>query len=390
VSGPLVTIVTPSFNQGAFIRQTIESVLAQDYQPLEYIVMDGGSTDETASVVEPYRDRLLWVSEKDRGQAHAINKGFASARGEILAWLNSDDVLLPGAVSRAVRGFAEAPRTGAVYGEGHLMDRTGKVTGRFPATERFNLWRLTYLSDYILQQSTFFRRDAVEAVGGLDESLHYALDWDLLIRLGKRFGLHYLPTDLGVLREYSEAKTFSGGDRRIREIRDVLQRHTGLARAPGYWLYAFDNLHRGWEQRVTAYVPRRLSWLARLLHLPVYLPAALAIRHILYTAQGLYPDGWASDRVKWMVPEGAGEIVVRGRLLPQLCDGGIVLAAVANNRELGRWAIREQDFEVRFSASSSGAPVAFELCSSRYRRVVWRRPVGVRRVAFLLHSAEWA
>src|SRR3989475_2629391 len=102
---PLFSVVTPSYNQGRFIRATIESVLTQDYPYLEYIIMDGGSTDETASLVKEYAGRLTWISEPDRGQSHAINKGFRMAQGEIVAWLNSDDIILPGAVSHAVRTF---------------------------------------------------------------------------------------------------------------------------------------------------------------------------------------------------------------------------------------------------------------------------------------------
>src|SRR5262245_25991034 len=118
---PLVTIVTPSFNQGRFIRATIESVLNQDYPHMEYIVMDGGSTDDTADVVKEYEGRLIWISEKDRGQSHAINKGFRMAQGALVAWVNSDDLLLPRAVSHAVRAFEQHPDVGAVYGEGYLI-----------------------------------------------------------------------------------------------------------------------------------------------------------------------------------------------------------------------------------------------------------------------------
>src|SRR6267142_508883 len=109
MSGPLVTIVTPSFNQGHFIRATIESVLSQDYPHIEYIIMDGGSTDETASVVSDYAGRLTFISERDRGQSHAINKGFRMARGSILAWLNSDDLYLPGCIRTAVEAFGRNP-----------------------------------------------------------------------------------------------------------------------------------------------------------------------------------------------------------------------------------------------------------------------------------------
>ena len=117
MSGPLVTVVTPSYNQGHYIRATIESVLSQDYPNLEYIIMDGGSTDATASVVKDYASRLTFISERDRGQSHAINKGFQRARGTIVSWLNSDDIYLPGAIGKAVEAFERNPAAGAVYGE---------------------------------------------------------------------------------------------------------------------------------------------------------------------------------------------------------------------------------------------------------------------------------
>src|SRR6266536_4673227 len=132
MSGPLVTIVTPSFNQGSFIRATIESVLSQDYPLVEYIIMDGGSTDETASVVKDYASRLTFISEKDRGQSHAINKGFQMARGGVVAWLNSDDLYLPGSVRTAVETLENSPAAGAVYGDGYLIDHSGQILCRFP------------------------------------------------------------------------------------------------------------------------------------------------------------------------------------------------------------------------------------------------------------------
>ncbi|MBI3280997.1 MAG: glycosyltransferase, partial [Acidobacteria bacterium] len=218
MSAPLVTIVTPSYNQGRFIRATIETVLAQDYPHLEYIIMDGGSTDATPAIAAEYASRLSFFSEKDRGQSHAINKGFQRAKGEIVAWLNSDDLFLPGSVRRGSHALARHTRAGAAYGEGYLIDREGKITGRFPATEPFNLWKLIYLSDYILQQTVYFRRRVFDQVGFLDESLHWGMDWDVLVRIARRFPLAYVPEFMGCLREYDEAKTFSGGARRLREL----------------------------------------------------------------------------------------------------------------------------------------------------------------------------
>ena len=195
---PLVSIVTPSYNQGPFIRATIESVLSQDYPDIEYIIMDGGSTDETASVVKDYSSRLTWISEKDRGQSHAINKGFQMAKGSVVAWMNSDDVYLPGAVSRGTAELVANPRFGAVYGEGYLIDRVGKITKRFPVTEPFNLWKLVHLSDYILQQTVFFRCSVFDDIGWVDEDLHYVMDWDLLIRIGEALSAWLHPGVPGV------------------------------------------------------------------------------------------------------------------------------------------------------------------------------------------------
>ncbi len=135
---PLVTVVTPSFNQARFIRQTIESVLTQSYPRIEYLVMDGGSTDETRAILESYGDRLAWVSAPDRGQTDAINKGWRRARGTIVAYLNSDDTYLPGAVEKAVAGLCAYPEAGALYGEGYHVDEAGRVIDRYP-TEPFDM-----------------------------------------------------------------------------------------------------------------------------------------------------------------------------------------------------------------------------------------------------------
>jgi glycosyltransferase involved in cell wall biosynthesis len=382
--------VTPSYNQGDFIRSTIESVLSQDYPRVEYIVMDGGSTDQTAAIVSEYAGRLTWISEKDRGQSHAINKGFQMARGEIVAWLNSDDVLLPGAVTHAINAFERTPQAGAVYGEGYLMNREGVFTRRFPATEPFNLWKLAYLSDYVLQQSTFFRRAAVEQVGWLDESLHYALDWDLLIRLGLRFGLQYIPQYLGALREYPEAKSFSGGKRRIEEIRCVLERYTGLKRAPGFWTYGLDTYQRLWRERLGR-SPRWLRVPATLLNLFIHVATAAAGMLILRHAQGFYAERWASDRLKWLLPEGCGDVVIRGTVPDHPRLAGQQLTARIGSLKLGPWPVGPGGFEVRFRApGDQPGPLSLELHAARYRRPRLGSELSLRRMAYILHSVEWA
>ena len=391
MSQPLVTIVTPSLNQGEFIRATIESVLAQDYPRIEYLIMDGGSTDQTASVAAEYSTRLTWISETDRGQSHAINKGFLRARGDIVAWLNSDDLLLPGAVAAAVAQFQQAGPAGAVYGEGYLMDRSGLSRRRFPATERFNLWKLTYLSDYILQPAAFFRRPALEEVGWLDESLHYAMDWDLLIRLGKKFGLAYTPEYLAALREYPEAKSFSGGRARLAEIRRVLERHTGLHRAPGYWPHALDQLQRSTMTALTRPGPRWLRPPAQFLSLLVYAATAAPIAWVALRSQGCFPDGWVGRRLRWMLPEGHGRVAIRGLVPDHPSLRGQTLAVWLEGRELARWPLGPGRFEIAFEPPTpAGSALQFEVRATRWRRAPPHAGLGLRRLAWKIESIRSA
>ena len=384
---PLVTIVTPSLNQGEFIRAAIESVLAQDYPSIEYLVMDGGSTDQTAAIAAEYSSRLSWTSEADRGQAHAINKGFLRGRGEIACWLNSDDLLLPGAVTSAVRALQQTGPAGAVYGEGYLMDRAGTARRRFPATERFNLWKLTYLSDYILQPAAFFRRPALQAVGWLDESLHYAMDWDLLIRLGKKFGLAFIPEYLAALREYPEAKSFSGGRARIAEIRRVLERHTGLRRAPGYWIYALDELQRGAMAALCGPSSRWLRLPAQFLAVLAYVATAAPIAWVAGRSQGCFSDGWVGPRLHWMLPEGQASVTLHGLVPDHPHLRGQVLAVWAEGRELARWPVAPGAFErtLLFPRPTS-AGYQFEIRAARWRRAPLRGELSARRLAWRIES----
>jgi glycosyltransferase involved in cell wall biosynthesis len=182
-SPPLVTVVTPSFEQAPFLERTLRSVLEQDYPRLEYIVVDGGSRDGSLEILERYSDRLThWVSEPDLGQTDAINKGFGMARGEILAWLNSDDTYQPGAVSEAVAWLRAHPQVGMVYGQAYYIDEADRVVGRYPAgpTDHRGLRRGVTT---IPQQASFFRTDLWRKVGPLDPTFYYAMDYDLWVRI---------------------------------------------------------------------------------------------------------------------------------------------------------------------------------------------------------------
>lgn len=208
----LVSIVTPSFNQDRYIEETIRSVLAQDYPQIEYRIIDGGSTDGTVDVIKKYENKLVgWVSEPDKGQTDAINKGFAQAKGDILAWLNSDDTYEPGAVRAAVRYLQEHPDVGMVYGDCNYINESGNVIGRFHSAQTsYKLLRQGYT--HIPQQTMFFRAGLWKQVGPLDPSFYFAMDYDLWTRIAARAKIKYVPQTWANFRLHSSAKTILADD----------------------------------------------------------------------------------------------------------------------------------------------------------------------------------
>lgn len=229
---PLVTVVTPSFNQAGFLEETIHSVLNQTYPNVEYIIIDGGSSDGSLEIIKKYASRLAnWISEKDRGQTDAINKGFALAKGEVLAWLNSDDSLLPNAIEEAVSYLSEHPDTGMVYGDANYIDKKSKVIGKFPSAET-DLIRLRRGFVHIPQQASFFRKSLWEQVGPLDPEFFFAMDYDLWVRLAERSELKYLPRTWANFRLHADAKTISADDQCWPEMLKVHFRDGGSKVAP--------------------------------------------------------------------------------------------------------------------------------------------------------------
>lgn len=229
---PLVTIVTPSFNQARYIEATIQSVVGQDYPNIEYLIVDGGSTDGTVDIIKKYEGRISWwVSEQDKGQTDAINKGFNRANGQILAWLNSDDTYEPGAVAQAVQYLLEHPEVGMVYGDCNFIDEEGRVIGRFASAQTdYRLLRQGYV--HIPQQTMFFRADLWKQVGPLDPSFYFAMDYDLWTRLAARTALKYVPQAWANFRLHTSGKTIAADDRCWPEMLRVHYRDGGSPFAP--------------------------------------------------------------------------------------------------------------------------------------------------------------
>ncbi len=220
---PTISIATPSFNQGEYLEQTIHSVLSQNYPKLEYVVQDGGSTDSTTEVLERHRARLhRCESRKDNGQSHAINLGLAGTTGEIMAYLNSDDLLLPGTLHYVARYFQDHPEVDAVYGHRVVIDEKGYELGRWvlpPHDDDMLKW-----ADFIPQETLFWRRRLWDKVGGIDDRFRFAMDWDMLLRFqeaGAKFVR--LPRFLGAFRVHKSSKTMnqvsSGGTEEMHKLR---------------------------------------------------------------------------------------------------------------------------------------------------------------------------
>jgi len=230
---PLVSIITPCLNRAAFIEAAILSLRSQDYQPIEHIVIDGGSTDGTIDILKRYGDGLYWESDKGCGQAAALNRALSLVKGDIVGWLNSDDFYLPGAVRRAVEILEADATLDLFYGTCLLVDAQGRDIGMH-ATRSFSLRRLIwYDPGYFTIQAMFFRRRVLEAVGGFDTSLRYALDYDWMIRAGKACRVRYVPECLGAFRRHEDATQGRDHQRAYyREVTEVSHRHGGAWFAP--------------------------------------------------------------------------------------------------------------------------------------------------------------
>ena len=372
---PWVTIVTPSLNQGAFIRGAIESVLGQTYPHVEYIIMDADSTDETKSVVAQYADRLTFVSEPDRGQSHAINKGWKMGKGEILSWLCADDLLLPDAVQTIVDTFSHNPDASFVFGGCEILDRQGNTTAvAIPAVH--DPWKLIHGYDYVPQPAAFASQRAVAAVGFVDENLHFGMDWDLFMRLSVFGRAVPIPKVLAKAHVYLENKTSSGGYRRWRELAAIMRRHGSRRYPPAYFVYGAESLRnscRHWMRRHPGLVSLLGPWPKRWINSSIDRVHRRGIRR---ANGGWFDDKWAGPNVIRQLDGEGRTLALRGRLpgeypnlagqrLKVTCNGTVLarrdLASGSFSWELPLPTRGDGSVEVKISARRTFVPKRFGL-----------------------------
>lgn len=222
---PLVSVVTPTYNQAAFLPETIESVLSQDYPHIEYMVFDDGSTDSTAEILSSYTGRLIWESQPNQGQTPTINKGWQRSRGQIVTWLNSDDTFMPGAVSKAVKYLEEHSDVDIVFGDTLFTTSDGTPIERSKPLTEFSYRKfVAECHNPIPQPSAFIRRSVVDDIGLLDPSYYYFMDWDFWLRAGLNHKIAYFPELLSTYRLHEASKTVAQSVKAAPELAYMYQK----------------------------------------------------------------------------------------------------------------------------------------------------------------------
>lgn len=401
---PLVSIVTPSYNQGRFLRATIDSILAQDYPHIEYMVFDGGSTDESVDVLKSYGDRFFWKSQRDKGQSDAVNQGLAKSRGEIVTFINSDDILLPGAVSTAVRHFQTHPESDMVYGRGQYIDAAGTVTGMY-RTDEYSFWRLMH-DCCVCQPAAFWRSRIMRKIGFLDASLHYSMDFDYWLKIDRAGGrIDHIHDILAQSRLHPDAKTISSRQKIYNEIFLVCMRNGGYVDFnyfEGMWHHRVHERRDGWP-RYFKFAPGAflgLAWahyslfetrrrglgavgrqvanniISSVLRAPLAGPAIAkglnALRPTLAPPriEGLYSDNWMQPESQIIVKRcAAGQKLRHVGIAP--VDMKVTISA--ENKILGNYSVVGgqlqaigQDIELGSNGLGSNGPVVLQFKFSQY------------------------
>jgi glycosyltransferase involved in cell wall biosynthesis len=240
---PKISIITPSINQGKYIEETIVSVLSQDYPFLEYIIADGGSTDGTLAILEKYAGKVKWFSKKDRGQAEAINRGIEMATGEIISYLNSDDILFSKALLKIADAFIAHPESKWITGYCRVIDKNSQetrplITFYKKALLNMNCFHLMLITDFISQPATFWRRELINEIGLFDEGLHYAMDYDYFLRIWQRYRPYLIRETLAGFRIHQNSKstTLKNYEAYVREEKMIIKRYSKSR----FWSFMHD------------------------------------------------------------------------------------------------------------------------------------------------------
>ncbi len=344
---PTVSIVTPSYNMGRFIRHTIDSVLNQDYPHIDYIVMDAGSRDETVEILNSYKDRLRFESKPDSGQADAVNKGFSISRGQVFTFLNADDTYLPGAVGTAVNHMLANPTMGVVYGEANYVKEDGTVIGRYP-TLPFDA-QLLNRSCFICQPAAFMWSDVFQTAGFMNPGLHYALDYDLWMRIAKLYPMLKVDEYLATSRMYRENKTL--GKRRpvYMEIMSAAKVHYGYV--PFDWVFGYASYLLDRKDQFFDVSHPSLPKIALSFALGSYYNKTQMRRYwrewgvhlgLAGSFEGRYGDGWISRRYVHECEVGprCRAIRIAGRHLAPLKEG-LNLSVKVENALIGGIEVKE-------------------------------------------------
>ncbi|MCR3757810.1 glycosyltransferase [Clostridium felsineum] len=254
---PLVTVITPSFNQGKYIEETIKSVLNQTYGNIEYIVMDGGSTDNTVEVLKKYEGRIKFFSEKDKGQTDAINKGFKMAKGEIVGWINSDDILESEAIKLSVEEFVKNDKLAITYGNIMYIDENGvaKTDIKMQRKPVINMDKLLHKNPDVIQAGSFYSYKLVKQVGYLDESLNYVMDYDLFLKLLKIGEIKFIDRLLAKFRLHDESKTVSQTLNFSSEIYKVMKKYNVEPEAVSN-RYMKEKDYKYWHNKMEKFIDR--------------------------------------------------------------------------------------------------------------------------------------
>lgn len=358
-SWPVIGIVTPTYNMAHFLEETIESVLSQDYPHVDYVVMDAGSKDGSVEILRKYGDRFRWASEKDRGQADAVNKGYHATTGEIFTFLNSDDTYLPGALSAIAKHFKANPGIGLIYGEAYHVKLNGEIIAPYP-TQPFDLRTLNNQC-YICQPAAFMLREAFANAGMMNVDMHFALDYELWIRIAKQYGVRKVDEFLATSRMHMDNKTLSKRRLVYQEILSTVKAQFQYAPYEwinGYACYLLDRKDQYFDRSKPSMASYALSLALGMYHNPGQRRRFLAewqeMTGLGRKFTGRWEDGWISGlwRSDQTVPEDAAQLVLAGK---HWAPGGPLFLTVKLN---GKTVVRE---ELASGAYALRAPVPAEV-----------------------------